>query len=109
MDAHALASMLERDHEEWRALTAILDSRPAGSMHRAGDPAWNARDVYTHLARWINHSTDDLEATLAGTGIPRPSGTDDEINAAGELRTPASRSKKRVTSPNMPSTAASPR
>ena len=81
MDANALAEMLDHDHVEWRALTAILDSRPADSLHRADGPDWNARDVYTHLARWINHSTDDLEATLVGKGIPRPAGTDDEINA----------------------------
>lgn len=81
MDAIALANMLERDHAEWRALTTILDSRPTESMHGADNPDWNARDVYAHLARWINHSTDDLEATLAGKGIPRPAGTDDEINA----------------------------
>jgi len=81
MDASALADMLARDHVEWRALTAILESRPADSMHGADDPDWNARDVYTHLARWINHSTDDLEATFLGRGIPRPAGTDDEINA----------------------------
>jgi hypothetical protein len=81
MDANALADMLARDHAEWRALTAILDGRPDSSMHNAVDPAWNARDVYAHLARWINHSTDDLEGTLAGKGVPRPTGTDDEINA----------------------------
>jgi hypothetical protein len=81
MDADSLADMLRRDREEWLALTAILDARPADSLHGAGDPDWNARDVYNHLARWINHSTDDLEATLAGRGIPRPPGTDDEINA----------------------------
>lgn len=81
MDARALADMLAHDNSEWRALTAVLDARPADSLHRADDPDWNARDVYTHLARWINHSTDDLEATLSGKGIPRPAGTDDEINA----------------------------
>ena len=81
MDGNALTDMLDRDHAEWRALTAILDAHPADSLHRADDPDWNARDVYTHLARWINHSTDDLEATLAGKGVPRPAGTDDEINA----------------------------
>lgn len=81
MDTNTLADMLSRDHAEWQTLTAILDSRPEGSMHRAEDPDWNARDVYNHLARWINHSTDDLEATRAGHGIPRPQGTDDEINA----------------------------
>lgn len=81
MDPTALTDMLDRDRAEWQALADILESRSADSMHGADDPDWNARDVYTHLARWINHSTDDLEATLAGKGVPRPAGTDDEINA----------------------------
>jgi hypothetical protein len=81
MDAAALAEMIYRDQVEWDALTALLDARPGDSIHGAGDPDWNARDVYNHLARWIRHSTDDLEATLAGKSIARPSGADDEINA----------------------------
>lgn len=81
MKADPLADMLARDRAEWRALTAVLDSRPEGSMHRANDPDWNARDVYSHFARWINHSTDDLEANLAGRTLARLSGTDDETNA----------------------------
>ena len=81
MDATALAGMLARDQAEWSALMAILDSRSEGSMHRADDPDWNARDVYAHFARWINHSTDDLEAALAIQARPKLEGTDDEINA----------------------------
>ncbi|MEO8457039.1 MAG: hypothetical protein ABI559_04435 [Chloroflexota bacterium] len=82
MDTYSLGGMLTRDRSEWAALTAILDSRPADSMHSARDPDWNARDVYNHFARWIDHSTNDFEAMLtSGQGIPRPAGTDDEINA----------------------------
>jgi hypothetical protein len=81
MTAHPLADMLRRDHEEWRALVAALDARPSGALHDPESPAWEAKDVYSHLARWITHSTGELDARLAGRTIPDPEGTDDEINA----------------------------
>ncbi len=80
MDPKTLAAMLDRDREEWAALSALLDARPQGALHDPESPRWEARDVYGHLARWINVSTDDLEARLAGRSIPHPEGTDDEIN-----------------------------
>lgn len=78
---HPLAAMLGRDHEEWGALVATLDERPEGALHDTNSPAWDARDIYSHLARWINHSTDDLEARLAGRALAPLDGSDDEINA----------------------------
>jgi hypothetical protein len=81
VDDDALAEMLERDRAEWRQLAALLDAQPGTPVHGPGSPAWDARDVYAHFARWLGHSTDDFEATLAGRGLPRPEGTDDEINA----------------------------
>ncbi len=80
MNARAIAEMLDRDRTEWYLLVALLDSQSDAPVHDLGSPDWNARDVYTHLARWLNHSTDDFAATLAGRSIPRPAGTDDEIN-----------------------------
>jgi hypothetical protein len=73
--------MLARDREEWRRLTELLDAHPDTIIHDPESPAWTARDVYSHFTRWLNHSTDDLEANLAGRTLPRPEGTDDEINA----------------------------
>jgi hypothetical protein len=81
VDTDALADMVARDREEWRKLAALLDAQPGTPVHGPDSPDWNARDVYAHFARWIGHSTDDFEATLAGRGLPRPEGTDDEINA----------------------------
>jgi hypothetical protein len=81
MDADALADMVARDREEWRKLAALLDAQSGAPVHGPGSPGWNARDVYTHFARWLGHSTDDFEATLAGRGRPQLEGTDDEINA----------------------------
>jgi len=80
--------MLRRDHEQWAALAALLDARPLGTVHDP-DPStpqdeqgWEARHVYAHFARWMSHSTDDLEAVLAGRERPStPEGDDNTVNA----------------------------
>ena len=81
MDAKAIAVMLQEDRAEWEALTAVLDAHPKGTLHDPSSPRWTSRDVYAHLARWIEHSTAALEALLAGRTLPPLEGTDDEINA----------------------------
>jgi hypothetical protein len=82
MNPNAIAVMLRRDRDEWEALVAALEARPSGSLHDPDSPRWEAKDVYTHFARWISNSTDALEAWLDGRRlIPPPRGTDDEINA----------------------------
>lgn len=80
MDATTLAEMLDHDRREWEALVALLDAR-AGVMLGADSSSWTTRDVYTHLARWMSHSTADLKAHLAGSRLPLLEGTEDEINA----------------------------
>lgn len=80
MNTQAVAQMLRKDREEWAALAALLDADPERRVHQDGGD-WIARDVYAHFARWLQHSTNDLEAGLRGETIPRPEGTDDEINA----------------------------
>lgn len=74
--------MLRRDREEWEKLTAVLDTHPGGPVHDPESPDWEARHVYAHLARWMNHSMDDFEAVLEGRPPPTPpDGDDDAINA----------------------------
>jgi hypothetical protein len=73
--------MLREDRAEWDALLALLEAHPEGSLHASGSPSWTSRDIYAHLARWIEHSTATLEARLAGRTLPPLEGTDDEINA----------------------------
>lgn len=81
MDAEAVAAMLREDRVEWEALIAVLEADPEERLHNASSPPWTSRDVYAHLARWIEHSTDALEGRLAGRAFPPLEGTDDEINA----------------------------
>jgi len=81
VDTEAVAAMLRRDRAEWEALVAVLEAQPERRLHGEDSPSWVSRDVYAHLARWMNRSTDDLEARLAGRTLPALEGTDDEINA----------------------------
>ena len=81
MDAEAVAAMLREDRAQWEALTAVLDAHPEGSLHDAGSPRWTSRDVYAHLARWIERSTSELGARLEGGTLQPLEGTDDEVNA----------------------------
>jgi hypothetical protein len=81
MDAEGVAAMLREDRAGWEALAGVLEAHPQGNLHGVGSPPWTSRDVYAHLARWIEHSTASLEARLAGRTLPKLEGTDDEINA----------------------------
>ncbi len=81
MDAEAAEKMLREDRVEWAALVAVLEAHPEQRLHDAESPPWTSRDVYAHLARWIERSTAQLEARLADGKLPRLEGTDDEINA----------------------------
>jgi len=74
--------MLLEDRAEWDALVALLEAGAGrGSVHADSAPSWTSRDVYAHLARWIAHSTADLEGWLEGRPIATLDGSDDEINA----------------------------
>ncbi len=85
MKAEAVSVMLREDRAEWEALVTVLAAHPEESLYDAGSPPWTSRDVYAHLARWIEHSTARLEARLAGRTLPPLEGTDDEINARWQL------------------------
>ena len=58
--------MIDEDHEEWAKLTAMLDAHPEGALHDPESPEWTARDVYTHIARLMEGSVQQMQAKLAG-------------------------------------------
>lgn len=69
MDAAGVSKMLRKDRAEWDALVALLDAHPRRALH--GDASvWASRDVYAHLARWMQHSTADLQARLEDLTLP---------------------------------------
>lgn len=80
MEAGALGGMLAEDRSEWQRLSGILDAHPTQPVHAAG-AAWTSRDIYAHLARWMERSMSDLQARLEGHPLAPLPGTDDEINA----------------------------
>jgi hypothetical protein len=81
MDSEAVKKMLLEDRREWDSLVALLEARPQEHLHDPESPEWVSRDVYTHLASWMAHSTGELKARLAGRTLPPLEGSDDEINA----------------------------
>ena len=81
MDAVAIAEMLRKDRHEWRKLATMLEAHPDEPLHDPNSPTWTSRDIYAHLARWMERTTEQLKAELAGQPLPPIPGTDDEINA----------------------------
>ena len=81
VSTEAVEAMLARDRAEWQALVRVLEARPGHSLHDPESPTWNSRDVYAHLARWMEQSTAHLEAALVCSSFAPVEGTDDEINA----------------------------
>lgn len=99
MDTEGLAAMLRGDRAEWEALVAVLEAHPDEPLHDPNAPEWTSRDVYAHLARWMERSTNDLEAWLAGRTLPPLEGTEDEINArwqAGDSHLSLDEARKRA-------------
>jgi 6-pyruvoyltetrahydropterin/6-carboxytetrahydropterin synthase len=76
----AIEQMLALDDEAWTNLTGVLDAHPDVNLHAPGSPPRNSRDVYAHLARWMEYSTAALKAVLAGKPAPELEGTPDETN-----------------------------
>ena len=80
MTTDAIAAMLTEDRARWNALVVALEAHTQESLHAAGSPPWVSRDVYAHLARWMEHSTADFAARIEGGSVSPIPGTDDEIN-----------------------------
>jgi hypothetical protein len=79
MTPQNVAAMFAEDRTEWAALCALLDAHPEGALHDPESPEWTARDVYTHLARMMETTTNVMEAKLAGHTIPDWGNGSDEI------------------------------
>jgi len=80
VDQAAVTQMLSRDRAEWNLLVAILDAHPDEVLHKPESPPWTSRDIYAHLARWLNHSNKDMETYCAGGSDSPPIDNADEIN-----------------------------
>jgi hypothetical protein len=81
LDTLEIEEMLNEDLVQWAQLCAVLEAHPNESLHDQESPEWTSRDVYTHMARWMELSTRQLTAQLDGATPPIEEGSDDEINA----------------------------
>jgi hypothetical protein len=81
MNADKVQAMLRMDRIGWDALSSLLDAHPGESLHDPASPRWTSRDVYAHLARWLEHSNACIEAYCAGGELPTLDGTPEEMNA----------------------------
>lgn len=81
MDANSLREMQDKDAAGWRRLTSHLDARPEGRVHGDESDPWTSAGVYAHVSRWLDHTSDLLEAQRDGAPKPEDDGTTDEINA----------------------------
>jgi hypothetical protein len=81
MNAADISVILLEDQKEWEALSAVLDARLKGVVHGIGSTSWNARDVYAHVARWLEYSNSNLENALTGKPLSNIQESQfDEIN-----------------------------
>jgi hypothetical protein len=85
MDRQAIMQMIANDRVEWSLLSSILDAHPTVILHEPKSPPWTARDVYAHLARWLNNSNRDLESYRCGGDISPHIDNVDEVNARWQI------------------------
>jgi hypothetical protein len=64
----------------WNELACLLEKHPAENLHGKSSPPWTSRDVYAHLARWLNHNNACIEAYCAGKEQPHLSAIPLEMN-----------------------------
>ena len=81
VDRNQVEQMLSKDDAEWNLLAAILDAHPQEILHSPPSPPWTSRDVYAHLARWLDHSNEDLVAYCAGRPVSPPIADFEGVNS----------------------------
>lgn len=81
MNASDIEARLAEDDRAWAELVAKLDAHPDVNLHAPGSVPWNSRDVYAHLARWLEFNTANLQALLAGHHPADPGKDYDGLNA----------------------------
>jgi hypothetical protein len=75
-----ITEIILKDRLEWELLTAILDAHPEESLHSPNSPSWASRDIYAHLARWINYSNQEMEAYSVRESLSLPINNAEELN-----------------------------
>ncbi len=79
MNAEQLKAYLTIDLTMWNELACLLEKHPDVNLHAKGIP-WNSRDIYAHLARWLNRSNAHIEAYCRGEKLPDLPASPEEMN-----------------------------
>ena len=80
MNQEDVKTMLSIDLIVWNELACLLEKHPDENLHAKGSPPWTSRDVYAHLARWLNHNNACIEAYCAGRKKPELAASPLEMN-----------------------------
>ncbi len=80
MNAEDVKTMLTIDLIVWNELACLLEKHPDKNLHGKGSPPWTSRDVYAHLARWLNHNNACIEAYCAGRKQPELEASPEAMN-----------------------------
>jgi hypothetical protein len=79
MNAEQLKAYITIDLTMWNELACLLEKHPDVNLHAKGIP-WNSRDIYAHLARWLNRSNAHIEAYCRGEKLPELPVSPEEMN-----------------------------
>jgi hypothetical protein len=80
MNAEQTRAYLTIELTMWNELACLLEQHPGVNLHAKGPAPWNSRDVYAHLARWLNRSNMHIEAYCRGTKLPDLPFSPEEMN-----------------------------
>ena len=84
MTTPEIEALLAADDRAWAELTAVLEANPDVNLHAPGSKPWNSRDVYAHLARWLEFNAAKVNALVAGRDVPVPGKSVEDVNAKWE-------------------------
>ena len=85
MEAIKISQIILEDRRQWQLLVAVLDAHSDRDLHGSPGNPWKSRDVYAHLARWLEHSNLDMMAYIHGHNLSPPISNPDELNSLWKM------------------------
>jgi hypothetical protein len=64
----------------WNELVSVLTTHPEESLHATTSPEWTSKDVFAHMARWLNYSNNLIENYCVTGELPDSGDLVDELN-----------------------------